>query len=117
LVLWTGMGAIPSPLVDTQVACALLGQSLQMSYHSMVKWLTGVEVDKDLTRSNGSAGRSKQQLHYAATDVVFLPAIYRTGHELELLSRWNWLEEEVGRIRKKAANHLTALLRIRSSLD
>jgi len=119
-VLWTGMGAIPSPLVDTQIACALLGQPLQMSYHSMVKWLTGVEVDKELTRSNWIRRPLRpEQLHYAATDVVFLPAIYQhLRHELELLNRWNWLEEEVSRMSEKSRQPPDmgrAYLRIRGS--
>jgi len=103
-VLWNSLGAIPSPLVDTQIACALLGQPLQMSYHSMVKWLTGVDVDKELTRSNWIRRPLKpEQLHYAATDVVFLPAIFHhLRQELELLNRWSWLEEEVSRMSDKS---------------
>jgi len=103
-VLWNNLGAIPSPLVDTQIACALLGQSLQMSYHNMVKWLTGVEVDKELTRSNWIRRPLKpEQLHYAATDVVFLPAIFaRLRHDLDQLKRWQWLEEDVNRMVEKS---------------
>jgi ribonuclease D len=102
-VLWNNLGAIPSPLIDTQIACALLGQSMQMSYHNMVKWLTGVEVDKELTRSNWIRRPLKpEQLHYAATDVVFLPAIFaRLRHDLDQLNRWQWLEEDVGRMMEK----------------
>ncbi|MSQ98821.1 MAG: ribonuclease D [Xanthomonadales bacterium] len=102
-VLWNNLGAIPSPLVDTQIACALLGQSLQMSYHNMVKWLTGVEVDKEQTRSNWIRRPLKpEQLHYAATDVVFLPAIFaRLQHDLDQLNRWQWLEEDVNRMVEK----------------
>ncbi len=103
-VLWNNLGVVPSPLVDTQIACALVGQSLQMSYQHMVKWLTGVEVDKELTRSNWMRRPLKpDQLHYAATDVVFLPAIYQKLRlELDLLKRWNWLEEDVDRMVEKS---------------
>jgi ribonuclease D len=96
-VLWNTLGVAPQPMVDTQIACAMLGQPLQMSYHHAVKWLTGVEVDKELTRSNWIRRPLKPgQLHYAATDVVFLPAMLeelRTG--LTTRGRWSWLEEDV----------------------
>ena len=43
-VLLHSVGALPEPLVDTQIACAMLGQPLQMGYHATVQWLFGVEV-------------------------------------------------------------------------
>ena len=33
------LGALPEPLVDTQVACAMLGQPLQLALQGTVRWL------------------------------------------------------------------------------
>ncbi len=97
--LWHALGVSPQPVVDTQVACAMTGQPLQMSYHNAIKWLTGIEVDKDQTRSNWlRRPLSPRQLHYAATDVVFLPALVRQVQNTLLeQNKVQWLEEDVSR--------------------
>lgn len=97
--LWHALEVSPQPVVDTQVACAMIGQPLQMSYHSAIKWLTGIEVDKDQTRSNWlRRPLSPRQLHYAATDVVFLPALVnQVRNTLLEQNKWQWLEEDVSR--------------------
>ena len=99
-VLQHTLGVTPLPMVDTQIACALLGQPLQMSYTHAVRWMTGIEVDKEQTRSNWTRRPLKpEQLHYAATDVVFLPAMYvQLRKALDKLGRWTWLEEDVERM-------------------
>ncbi|MDZ4731287.1 MAG: ribonuclease D [Xanthomonadales bacterium] len=98
-VLWHALQVSPQPVADTQVACAMTGQPLQMSYHSAIKWLTGIEVDKDQTRSNWlRRPLSSRQLHYAATDVVFLPALVNQVRSTLLgQNKWQWLEEDVAR--------------------
>jgi ribonuclease D len=70
-----------------------------MSYHSAIKWLTGIEVDKDQTRSNWlRRPLSEKQLHYAATDVVFLPMLLTEVRQTLLQQgKWQWLEEDVQR--------------------
>lgn len=99
-VLWHALQVSPKPVVDTQIACAMIGQPLQMSYHSAIRWLTGIEVDKDQTRSNWlRRPLSARQLHYAATDVVFLPQLIENiRSSLQEQSKWSWLEEDVGRM-------------------
>jgi len=119
-VLWNALGSAPRPMVDTQIACALLGQPPQLSYHHAVKWLTGVEVDKELTRSDWIRRPLKpEQLHYAATDVVFLPAMLdRLRAELLELGRWHWLQEDVARMianSQRELNPAQAYLRVRGS--
>ena len=94
----------PAAVLDSQMACAMLGQSLQLGYHHAVKWLFDVEIDKDHTRSNWlrrplSAG----QLRYAALDVVLLPEMMvQLKLELDRLGRWSWLLEEVARMQRKS---------------
>ncbi len=97
--LWYTLGVSPQPVADTQIACAMAGQPLQMSYHSAIKWLTGLEIDKDQTRSNWlRRPLTDKQLHYAATDVVFLPMLLtEVRHTLQQQGKWPWLEEDVQR--------------------
>ncbi len=103
-VLWNAIGAIPEPLIDTQIACAMQGQSLQLGYHHALKWLFDVDIDKDQTRSNWcKRPLNSRQLLYAALDVVLLPEmILKLKPELEESGRWSWLEEDVARMQRTA---------------
>jgi ribonuclease D len=103
-VLSHTVGAPPAPLVDTQVACAMLGQPLQMGYHATVQWLFDIEVDKEQTRSNWCRRPlTDRQLHYAAMDVVLLPAIAEALlPRLEDAGRLSWMEEDVARALQNA---------------
>jgi len=103
-VLQNAIGAIPEPLIDTQIACAMLGQPLQLGYHHALKWLFDVEIDKDQTRSNWcKRPLNERQLHYAAMDVVLLPEMLLTLRpKLEEAGRWSWLQEDVARMRRNA---------------
>jgi len=95
-VLLYTTGACPAPLFDTQVACALLGQPLQMGYHKTAEWLFGVAIDKGETRSNWCKRPLRPaQLHYAALDVCLLPLMHRElNSRLAMLGRDGWLNEE-----------------------
>ena len=103
-VLLYTTGAVPEPLFDTQIACAMLGQSLQMGYHKTVEWLLGVIVDKGETRSNWCKRPLRPaQLHYAALDVILLPMMHRQLlTQLQDLGREHWLAEDCGRLLNKA---------------
>ena len=103
-VLHHSLGALPEPMVDTQVACALLGQPLQLGYHHAIKWLFDVEIDKDQTRSNWlKRPLTERQLHYAAMDVVLLPAMWeKLKTRIEAKGRLEWLHEEVSRMKTRA---------------
>jgi len=103
-VLLHTLGALPEPMVDTQIACAMLGQPLQMAYHHAVKWLFDVEIDKDQTRSNWCRRPlNSNQLRYAAMDVVLLPIMLRELRQrLEDAGRWEWLQEDVARLKQNS---------------
>lgn len=109
-VLQHAVGALPEPLIDTQVACALLGQPLQMGYHSAVQWLFRIEIDKEHTRSNWCARPLRpEQLHYAALDVCLLPLMWDQLRErLAALGRLEWFEEDCQRQLAKARTPATA---------
>jgi len=103
-VLMYVLGQLPEPLVDTQIAAAMLGQSLQLGYHHAVKWLFDIAVDKDQTRSNWCRRPlHARQLRYAAMDVVLLPMMQqKLRSRLEEAGRWQWLEEDVARIKRNS---------------
>jgi ribonuclease D len=103
-VLLNTTGVLAEPMVDTQLACAMLGQPLQLGYHHAVKWLYDVEIDKDQTRSNWCRRPLQaRQLRYAAMDVVMLPLLLeKLKMELVKRQRWDWLVEDVARLRRKA---------------
>ena len=103
-VLLHAIGALPDPLVDTQIACAMLGQPLQLGYHHALKWLFDVEIEKDQTRSNWcKRPLTGHQLRYAAMDVVLLPEMYTLLRaRMEEAGRWSWLEEDVARMQRLA---------------
>ena len=87
---------LPEPLVDTQLACALLGEPLQVGYHKAIEDLLGVPVEKDVTRSNWvKRPLTERQLHYAALDVCLLPEAWqRLRIQLAEQERLDWLEED-----------------------
>lgn len=103
-VLFYTTGAVPDPLFDTQTACAMLGQSLQMGYHTTVEWLLNITIDKGETRSNWCKRPLRPaQLHYAALDVCLLPMMHRQlSTSLEQLGRTDWLNEDCARLLNKA---------------
>jgi len=103
-VLMHALGQLPEPLVDTQIASAMLGQPLQLAYHHAVKWLFNISVDKDQTRSNWCRRPlHSRQLRYAAMDVVLLPMmLQKIRPQLEEAGRWEWLVEDVERMKRNS---------------
>jgi len=103
-VLLYTTGAVPKPLFDTQIACAMLGESLQMGYHKTVEWLLDLTIDKGETRSNWLKRPLRPaQLHYAALDVCLLPMMYRQlTSRLQASDRNEWAEEDCNRLLTKA---------------
>lgn len=95
--------AIPlAPLFDTQIAAALLGQSAQIGYGSLVSLRLGVSLAKGHTRTDWSRRPlSPEQLEYAADDVRYLARLYldlRTA--LENAGRLRWLEQETAELER-----------------
>jgi ribonuclease D len=101
-VMRHALDAVPEPLVDTQIACAMLGQPLQLAFQGAAKWLFDVDIDKEHTRSNWLKRPLRPgQLHYAAMDVVLLPMMFtELRQRLEAAGRWSWLEEDVARMQR-----------------
>lgn len=100
------LNCLPEPLVDTQIAAALLPHGSSASYASMVETVLGHQLDKGETRSDWlRRPLAERQLHYAAQDVVYLLDIYHhLMHELEQLGRRSWLQEECEALLASARN-------------
>jgi len=94
------LGAVPTPLFDTQVGAALAGLGFSLSYQALVQTCLGIAVEKEQTRSDWVARPlSAAQRHYAALDVAYLPEVHQQLVErLSALGRLGWWEEEGRRI-------------------
>ncbi len=94
------IGALPSPLYDTQVGAALAGWGFGLSYQALVLQQLGIAVEKEQTRSNWVLRPlSPAQCHYAALDVALLPPLFeRIGERLTALGRLDWWREEGERV-------------------
>lgn len=89
-------GELPTPLVDTQVAQALLGEVPGMGYQKLVELWMGETLPKEETRSNWlERPLTASQCEYAALDVIYLLKVWTLqAEELAALGRRSWLEEE-----------------------
>jgi ribonuclease D len=96
-IVWTQARLIPHPIFDTQVAAMVCGFGESVSYVSLVKQITGHNLDKT-SRFTDWARRplSDKQLVYAMADVTHLRDVYkRLKEELEATGRLRWLDEEM----------------------
>lgn len=93
-------GALPSPLFDTQIAAALCGLGMGLSYQKLVANLLGIELEKGETRSDWLARPlSDAQRHYAAEDVRHLDAAADILRErLDRLDRLDWHAQDCARL-------------------
>lgn len=75
---------------DTQMGLAFLGHGLQLSYQQALSQELGIQIDKGETRSDWLARPLRpEQLHYAANDVIHLPALAQTIRD-QLLQKDLW---------------------------
>ena len=90
------MFRLPSRLIDTQIAAALLGKTPQIGLQDLVAEELSVRLDKGFTRTNWArrplpAGA----LRYALDDVRHLFALWGVLRgRLKNLNRLDWLEED-----------------------
>lgn len=88
----TGIGVLPRPLYDTQIAAGLAGIGASLSYQKLVETVTGVLLPKGETRSDWlRRPLSEAQRAYAADDVRYLHALHtHLDARLEALGRRDW---------------------------
>jgi len=89
-------GALPLPMFDTQVAAALLGYGQQVGFGNLVQRITKKNLAKGESFSDWlKRPLTKQQMTYAADDVIYLMPIYQAlKEELQARKRSAWLDEE-----------------------
>lgn len=69
---------LPAPLFDTQIAAALLGYDAQIGYANLVQEVLGVELGKTQARTDWKRRPlHRNQLRYAADDVIYLAKMYQ----------------------------------------
>ena len=95
-VLLAGLGIMPKPLFDTQIAASILGPDEQISYAELVSRLLSEQLPKTESRTDWSKRPlSEAQIAYALDDVRFLGPLYRQlSNELDKKGRRHWLQEE-----------------------
>src|SRR5262245_61458397 len=90
-------GAIPKPIVDTQVLAMVCGFGDAASYETLAGKLANVRLDK-LARFTDWSRRplSPRQLDYALSDVIHLRGIYeKLRDKAEKTGRLDWIAEEM----------------------
>ena len=90
-------GKAATRVYDTQVAAALLGMGMSISYGRLVKRACGVSLPKQASFTNWMRRPlSKEQLKYARQDVLYLFPMRDWLHEqIVALGREAWLEEQL----------------------
>ncbi|WP_249977208.1 ribonuclease D [Vreelandella olivaria] len=99
---WAGI--LPTPLVDTQVAQAFLGETPGMGYQKLVELWMGETLPKEETRSNWlERPLTPAQCEYAALDVIYLLKVWALQSEkLSELGRCSWVAEECATLIEQA---------------
>jgi ribonuclease D len=93
-------GQMPAPFFDTQIAAAMVGYGMQISYSQLVQKVTGHKLEKAHTFTNWSQRPlTPDQLAYAYEDVAHLFAIHdHLFKKLKSLGRTEWVQEEFVRL-------------------
>ena len=102
LAPWLPQG--PGTLFDTQIAAALVGMGLGISYRALVAELAGAELDKGETRSDWmQRPLTASQYAYATLDVVYLHTIHQQlAERLAQRDRSAWHAEDCERLKRKS---------------
>jgi ribonuclease D len=107
-ILSSRLGALPTPVFDTQVAAAFTGHSIQTGYGNLVLALLNVRLNKDEGFADWSRRPLTQSMReYAENDVRYLPAIHtKLAGLLEKRGRTLWAKEQTDRLLMNAAEEI-----------
>lgn len=99
-VMYQYLGKLPEPIVDTQIAAAMLGKQDQIGYAALVEQQMGIQLEKSQTRTNWlKRPLTSQQIEYAGNDVLYLIPMYqKLMTELKHKHRQPWLKEDCDRL-------------------
>lgn len=89
-------GEVTAPVFDTQIAAPLLGFQENPGYAMLVSNFLNINLSKAHTRTDWSQRPlSKDQIQYAADDVIYLCKIYEMMcQQLEEHNRLDWLDKD-----------------------
>ena len=95
------VGAVPSPIFDTQVAAMVCGYGDQVGYETLVKKIAKAQLDKSSRFTDWSRRPlSSKQLKYAAGDVTHLRVVYESlRDQLAKSGRASWVDAEMAVLR------------------
>jgi ribonuclease D len=90
-------GAVPAPIVDTQIAAMVCGFGESASYETLAAKLAGTAIDKSSRFTDWShRPLSDRQLQYALADVVPLRKVYeKLAARLDKTGRGSWVADEI----------------------
>ena len=96
-IVWHLAGILPHPIFDTQVAAMVLGYGDSIAYDQLVQRITGHRPDKTHRFTDWSRRPlSKEQLHYAVSDVTHLRDVFTTlDADLTKRGRNDWVSIEM----------------------
>jgi len=91
------LGAVPTPIFDTQIAASVCGLGEQPGYASLVQAMLDIRIDKSSQATDWSRRPlSQRQLDYALSDVTHLCKVYEIlVAKLERTGRTAWVSEEM----------------------
>jgi ribonuclease D len=110
-ILSSRLGALPTPVFDTQVAAAFTGHSIQTGYGNLVQAMLNIRLNKD----EGFADWSRRPLtasmrEYAENDVRYLPTLHtKLAGLLEKRGRGEWAREQTDRLLMTAAEEVAPI--------
>ena len=95
--IFNNLGAIPTPLFDTQIAGMAAGFGEQIAYDALVRKILKIDLDKSHRFTDWSRRPlSEAQLTYAIADVTHLAELYPIlRSRLEKAGRLSWVTEEM----------------------
>lgn len=93
-------GRLPEPIFDTQVAAMVCGFGEQVGYDTLVRKVTGHNIEKASRFADWSKRPlTEKQLAYALADVTHLRHVYEhLRDKLDASGRARWLDEEMAQI-------------------
>ena len=99
-ILFMLAGALPHPVIDTQIAAMVCGFGDQVGYEAIVRKLVGAAIDKSSQFTDWTRRPlTSKQANYALSDVTHLRTVYeKLKIQLAETGRSAWLEDELSNL-------------------
>ncbi len=96
-ILYQLAGALPHPVIDTQIAAMVCGFGDQVGYEAVVRKLVGASIDKSSQFTDWTRRPlTHKQASYALSDVTHLRVVYeKLKLQLAGTGRAKWLDDEL----------------------